>query len=111
MTTINAVTQRCINLSSVVGKKPVNIKKTRELASAIGNEQCGFKEDRGCTHQHFYKAGSMCNVGSDFEKGHDKIDPNAKWHMLRPCEFDGNGRSKRQQYNVQILSLMANTKP
>ena len=60
---------------------------------AIGEEQCGFRQGRGCTHQVF-AARQVCEkylsngkdvfwAFMDLEKAYDTIDRHFMWQMLR----------------------------
>ena len=56
VSSVNVVFQRCINLLSVVGKLHcrVLIKIVRAgTECAIGKEQCGFRQGRGCIYKVF----------------------------------------------------------
>ena len=85
-----------ICLLSVVGKLYVRVLIKRVRAGtecAIGEEQCGFRQDRGCMDQVF-AVRQVCekylsNVKDvfwsvmDLEKAYDSIDRHGMWKMLR----------------------------
>ena len=60
---------------------------------AIGEEQCGFRQGRGCMDQVFVErqvCGKFFANGNDvfwafmdLEKAYDTIDPHGMWQMLR----------------------------
>ena len=87
---------RGISLLSVVGKLfgRALIKRVRaDTECAIGKEQCGFRQGRGCMDQVF-TVSQVCEkylangkdvfwAFMDLEKAYDTIDRNGMWQMLR----------------------------
>ena len=94
---------RGISLLSVVGKVYGGILIDRIRSSvdrAIGEEQCGFREGRGCVDQIF-AVRQLCEkylgvnrevymAFMDLEKAYDRIDRNALWQVLRIYGVGGN---------------------
>ena len=87
---------RGISLLSVVGKLfgRVLIKRVRAgTESAIGEEQCGFKQGRGCMDQvmALRQVCEKCLANGkdvfrafmDLEKAYDTMDRHGMWQMLR----------------------------
>ena len=87
MTNVNVATREVLVLLSVVGKQDgrVLIKRVRAgTECAIGEEQCGFGQGRGCMDQEF-AARQVCEkylengkdvfwAFMDLEKAYDTID-------------------------------------
>ena len=80
---------------SVVGKQFCRVlfkRVTARSEKAIGEEQCGFRQGRGCVDQVF-AVRQVCekNLGEkdvfwafmDLEKAYDTIDRHGMWQMLR----------------------------
>ena len=104
---------RGISLFSVVGTLfgRVLIKRVRAgTECAIGAEQCGFRQGRGCTDQVF-AARQVCEkyLGNgedvfwtfmDLEKAYDTIDRHGMWQMLRVYEVGGKLLKAVQSFYV-----------
>ena len=87
---------RGISLLSVVGKVygTILIERIRKSVDrAIGEEQCGFREGRGCVDQIF-AVRHLCEkylgvskkvymAFMDLEKAYDRIDRDALWQIMR----------------------------
>ena len=93
---------RGISLLSVEGKLygRVLIKRVRDgTESAIGEQQCGFRQSRGYMDQVFavrqvcekYPANGKCLFRTlmDLEKAYDRIDRHGVLQMLRVCGVGG----------------------
>ena len=94
---------RGISLLSVVGKVYGGILIERIRVSsdrAIGEEQCGFREGRGCVDQIF-TVRQICEkymgvnrevymAFMDLEKAYDRVDRSALWQVLRIYGVGGN---------------------
>ena len=93
---------RGITLLSIPGKVygRVLIEKVRRMTeSLIGEEQCGFRQGRGCVDQVFVvkqlcekfesKGKKMYVAYMDLEKAYDRIDREAMWRVLRMYGVDG----------------------
>ena len=76
------------------------IKQVRAITEcAIGEEQCEFKQGRGCMYQMF-SVRQVCEkylanekdvfwAFMDLEKAYDTIDRHDIWQMLRVCGVEG----------------------
>ena len=87
---------RSISLLSVVGKLYSRVQFIRVMAGtkcAIGEEQCGFRQGRGCMDQVFAirQVGEKYHANwkvvfwafTDLKKAYDTIDRHGMWQMLR----------------------------
>ena len=104
---------RGINLLSVVGKLfgRVLIKRVRAgTKCAIGEEQCGFSQGRGCMDKVF-AVRQVCEkyltngkdvfwAFMDLEKAYDTIDRNGMWKMLRVYGVGGKSLKAVQSFYV-----------
>ena len=104
---------RGISLLSVVGKLfgRVLFKRVRAgTECAIGEEQCGFKQGRGCMDQVFavrqvcekYLANGkdVFRAFMDLEKAYDMIDRHGTWQMLRVYGVGGKLLKAVQSFYV-----------
>ena len=87
---------------SVVGKLYGRVLIKRVIAGtecAIGEEQCGYRQGRGCMDQVFVIR-QICEkflanwkdvfwAFMDLEKAYDTIDQHGMWQMLRVCGVGG----------------------
>ena len=101
------------SLLSVVGTLSgrVLIKRVRARTEcAIGEEQCGFRQVRGCIDQVFavrqvwekYLANGKDVFWAfmDLEKAYDTIDRHGMWQMLRVCGVGGKLLKAVQNFYV-----------
>ena len=94
---------RGISLLSIPGKVygRVLIERVRcETENMVGEEQCGFRNGRGCIDQVFVmrqlaerfecKGKDMYVAYMDLEKAYDRVDRNAMWRVLEMYGINGN---------------------
>ena len=87
---------RGISLLSVVGKvygRILEVRVRKGTNVAIGEEQCGFRQGRGCTDQIFAvrqvcekymgKKKDVYMAFMDLEKAYDRVDREALWQVMR----------------------------
>ena len=104
---------RGISLLSVAGKLFGRVPIKRVMAGsecAIGEEQCGFRQARGCTDQVFtesqvfkkYLANGKDVFWAfmDLEKAYDTIDRHGMWQMLRVYGVGGKLLKAVQSFYV-----------
>ena len=82
---------------------------------AIGEEQCGFRQGRGCMEQVF-ALWQVCEkylangngvfwAFMDLEKAYDTIDPHGMWQMLRVYGVGGKLLKAVQSFYVDSRAL------
>ncbi|RLP69356.1 reverse transcriptase domain-containing protein [Xanthobacter tagetidis] len=87
---------RGISLLCVVGKLygRVLVVQIRNMTEgAIGEEQCGFRRERGCVRhicKKFVEKGKdMFWTFMNLEKAYDRVDRNEMWQVLRCIMWEG----------------------